>query len=182
MSIRQTDEALIKKVSLGDRDAFGQLVQRYLNFSLLYLKKRGCLSSEDLVQESFIKVWRFAKRYNSNKGLFKTWFFKILTRERINFFRQEKQHFVLKVDFDLDLIASDEDIQSNFEQKQSSEQILKQIEKLSPKLKEVFLLKYIDEFKGKEIADLLGISLKAVESRVLRAKANLIKEGIKNEQ
>ncbi len=173
MSIRQTDEALIEKVSLGDRDAFGQLVQRYLNFSLLYLKKRGCLSSDDLVQEAFIKVWRFAKRYNSNKSLFKTWFFKILTREQINFFRKEKQHFVLRNDFNLDLIISDEDIQSNLEQKQSSEQIIKQIKRLSPRLKEVFLLKYIDEFKSKEIAELLGISLKAVESRILRGKEKL---------
>ncbi|MHA1550248.1 MAG: RNA polymerase sigma factor, partial [Alphaproteobacteria bacterium] len=60
MSIQQTDEDLMNKVASGDQDAFGLLVQRYLNFSLFYLKKRGCQSPEDLVQETFIKIWRFA--------------------------------------------------------------------------------------------------------------------------
>ena len=177
--MKLTDEELMTQISSGNQKAFSSIVRRYLDFSIRYLRKRGCFSPEDISQETFLKVWRHAKRYSSKKSLFKTWFFRILRNEYIEFKRKNKRHEAnLNIDF-LDLGHS-KTPELIFELNQKKEKIYKQINHLSLKLKEVFLLKYLDDLKAQEIALFLGIELKAVESRLLRAKKK-IQEG-KNEK
>lgn len=175
---QKTDEDLMQKTASGNHAAFGVLVNRYLEFSLAYLGKRGCRFPEDIAQEAFIQVWRFAKRYREDRGGFKAWFFKILIHKLYDAVKKEKK--VPVVQLDLELLKSDEDLQFDLEKKEEKKYMQKQIGKLSPKLKEVFLLKYIDGQKSKEIADYLGLSLKSVESRILRARKQIIGKRVEN--
>ena len=175
MSLQQkTDEDLMYDISSGDQKAFGILLKRHLDFAVLYVQKRGAADPEEVVQESFIRVWQFARRYSSEKALFKTWFFKILKNELNRSYEKKKRHGQI-TGFDFSFFESNENIEASFQKKEEEALLLKTIEKLSSKLKEVFLLKYVNQLKDSEIADCLGMSVKAVESRLLRARKILSK-------
>src|SRR3982751_4160053 len=68
--VEPTDEDLLARVADGDRDAFGDLYQRYaravLGLALRRLGDRG--RAEDAVQEAFASVWRAARTYKTEGG------------------------------------------------------------------------------------------------------------------
>lgn len=77
------DAELMRKVALGDRAAFGQLFDRYhqlaLNLAWRVLSERQ--EAEDVVQETFLQLWRDAGSYKPERGNVSTWIVTI-TRSR----------------------------------------------------------------------------------------------------
>lgn len=78
-AIEPTDEALLSRVALGDRDAFADLYQRYaravLGLALRRLGDRG--RAEDAVQEAFASVWRAARSYKPERGPVAPWLYAV---------------------------------------------------------------------------------------------------------
>ena len=78
-AIQPTDEELLARVADGDRDAFGDLYQRYaraiLGLALRRLGDRG--RAEDAVQEAFTSVWRAAGSYKPERGLVAPWLYAV---------------------------------------------------------------------------------------------------------
>ncbi len=76
-----TDEQLIQKVARGDLDAFNELVLRYqgLAWKTAYRFLGDSMESEDVAQESFLKILEAARRYRPT-ATFRTYFYSILTR------------------------------------------------------------------------------------------------------
>ena len=78
-AIESTDEELLARVAEGDRDAFGDLYQRYaravLGLALRRLGDRG--RAEDAVQEAFASVWRAARSYKPERGPVAPWLYAV---------------------------------------------------------------------------------------------------------
>jgi RNA polymerase sigma-70 factor (ECF subfamily) len=78
-AIEPTDEELLARVADGDRDAFGDLYQRYaraiLGLALRRLGDRG--RAEDAVQEAFTSVWRAAGSYKPERGPVAPWLYAV---------------------------------------------------------------------------------------------------------
>src|SRR6188474_2771444 len=78
-AIQPTDEVLLARVADGDRDAFGDLYQRYaravLGLALRRLGDRG--RAEDAVQEAFASVWRAARSYKRDRGPVAPWLYAV---------------------------------------------------------------------------------------------------------
>ncbi len=74
-----TDEVLLARVAGGDRDAFGDLYQRYaravLGLALRRLGDRG--RAEDAVQEAFASIWRSAHSYRQERGPVAPWLYTV---------------------------------------------------------------------------------------------------------
>ena len=88
-----TDKQLIEQVANNEQAAFAELVQRYLA-SLVKFSTRYTLSfssSEDVVQEAFLQVWRNANSWSSSKGSVKSWLYKIVYNATIDFLRKKKR-------------------------------------------------------------------------------------------
>ncbi|HSH24338.1 MAG TPA: RNA polymerase sigma factor [Massilibacterium sp.] len=133
--------------------------------------------AQDVVQETFIKVYKNLDKIEDKKKI-GAWLTTVATTTAIDEGRKRKRWN--------ERTTNDVLIDNNEEKKQKLSVVEKQVEQLSeremieyclleldPKFKEVLVLKYISEYKDKEIAEELGINLGTVKSRLHRAKYKL---------
>ena len=85
------DEDLISLVDDGDAEAFALLYDRHSRaaYSLAYRLMNGRQAAEDLLQDSFIKVWRSAGGYRVGRGSVRTWILSIVRNRAIDQFRSD---------------------------------------------------------------------------------------------
>jgi RNA polymerase sigma-70 factor (ECF subfamily) len=170
-----TDEQLIARVSQGDIIAFESLVQRHQKSALRAAQRflGDAAEAEDLAQEAFLQIYHQAHRYRPERAAFKTWFFTIL----LNLCRNtiKKKRLVYSEDPSND--AADRDTPSTLLARQEQQRVLAQaILKLPTNQRSAFILCHYENFSYAEAAQSLGVSVKAVESLLVRAKRNLREE------
>ena len=85
------DEDLISLLCYGDAEAFALLYDRHSRaaYSLAYRLMNGRQAAEDLLQDSFIKVWRSAGGYRVGRGSVRTWILSIVRNRAIDQFRSD---------------------------------------------------------------------------------------------
>lgn len=183
-STRQpADEELIQRFQEGDLYAFEQIVHRYkeplVNFIYHYLGDRT--DAEDVVQETFIRVYRNKHLYR-NIAKFSTWIYTIASNLAKTELRRRRRKRILSLsqmgfdnkDYDLpDDVETPEGIVDGA----MKESIIRaSIEKLPAKFKEVVILRDVQEFSYEEIGDILDIPIGTVKSRVNRGRQRLQKK------
>jgi RNA polymerase sigma-70 factor (ECF subfamily) len=181
----ESDEEIILLYKNGDEEAFKELINRYTaplyNFTARLSNKND---ASDIVQETFIKVWKNIKRFDSKKASFKTWIFTVAKNTTTDFLRKKKS--LLFTDMEKD---NDEDINSFAEnipdesllpdlvlQKLEDKQLLnKTLEKLRLGYREVLILHYQEDMTFEEIGEILNKPLNTVKSQHRRALIELRK-------
>ncbi|MDQ7064096.1 MAG: sigma-70 family RNA polymerase sigma factor [candidate division KSB1 bacterium] len=176
-----TDEELIERFQQGDIHAFEQIVKRYkdplLNFIYRFVGNQE--QAEDILQETFLRVYRNRHAYR-RVAKFSTWIYTIAGNLARTELRKRKRRRLLSisdlgVEEDKDYEVSDDEF--NPEQHVDSllhdEVIQREINKLSPKFREVIILRDIQEFSYEEISKILRIPIGTVKSRVNRARLRL---------
>ena len=139
----------------------------------LYYKFGNEEKANDIVQDSFIKLWENCKKVPLDKA--KSYLYTIANNASLNEIAHQK--VVLKY-----AKSNSENDKTNLnpefliEEKQFKEKLEKAIDKLSQAQRVAFLLNRIEGKKYNEIALLLGISVKAVEKRIHGALVTLRKE------
>jgi len=177
---RPTDEDLIEQFQNGDLYAFDLIVKRYknqlLNFIFRFLG--NVEESEDLVQETFLRVYRNRTAYKK-VAKFSTWIYTIAgnlaktelrKRKRRRFFSISELGYNEK-DYDI----SDEayNPERDVDGIMKDDIIQKQISALSPKFREVILLRDVQQLSYEEISKIVDIPLGTVKSRVNRGRLKL---------
>lgn len=131
-------------------------------------------ASEDLVQDVFIYIWE-----NSHKLEIKTtlraYLYKSVQNRCYNYLKS------LKVEVDIDVVnlnayissEHDFDILNNQEKMIIYNQVLKIVDQFPERMKQVFKLKYLQNYKYSEIAEELNISINSVKTQLKRAKFKL---------
>lgn len=173
-----SDEVLATQASRSDMESFEELMKRYekpvlgIAFKITGNKE----NAEEVLQDTFISIYKNLPNFR-NDSSFKTWLYKIATNAALANVRKNKKNTdnISEEIVDDDLSVSPitewpETPESIYEKKEFSSFIKEAIDKLPEKYKTVFILKDIEEFTNQEIADILGISLPAVKSRLLRAR------------
>ena len=156
-----TDQDLVIGIKKHDQTAFKELYYRYFKSLIWFACYRlHCMeTSRDLVQEVFYKIWSKREQLDPSKSI-KAYLYKILSNMIIN-------HIALNSSktFLLDSIKEEEktDNQYNID---IMIDIRTAIDNLPEKLKLVYTLSRIEGFKYEEIAEICGISVKAVEKRM----------------
>lgn len=172
----ETDEDLIGLVARGDIRAFELLVTRYQKQALRAAQRFvfDRQEAEDLAQEAFLIVFRKAHKYEP-KASFKTWFFTILLNLCRNAAKKKKHVYM---DFDspeLEMTGS-QDPAGKFDRRQIQQVLAKAIRKLPENQRAAFILCHYENFSNSEAARSLGVSVKSVESLLVRAKRKLREE------
>ncbi|GGI55733.1 RNA polymerase sigma factor [Winogradskyella haliclonae] len=160
------DEAVFKKV-------FDTHFQTVRNF--IYIKCKDEAQADDLTQDAFVKLWNNCKKVTRDKAV--SYLFTITKNAFFNAF--EHQKVVLKYKSIKKDKANIEDPEFLMREKEFQAQLNDAINQLSDKQREVFLLNRIEKKKYREIAELLDISVKSVETRMQRALEQL-RASIKN--
>ncbi|MEQ6376921.1 RNA polymerase sigma factor [Bacillaceae bacterium S4-13-58] len=147
-------------------------------YQTAYFIVRDAHMAQDIVQESFIKIFKKIHTVKDGDKL-KAWIGTVTTRTAIDFIRKSKKSIDLLAD---DVYIDKETIQelnnqptveAIVESKLVKELLQQKLSELKPEYKEVLLLKYEHDLKEQEIADALEISLSAVKSRIYRGKQRL---------
>ena len=158
---------LVRVASERDRAALSALFGIYGPRVKSMLLKQGAdnAMAEDLVQETFVSVWRKADQYSPERGAPSTWIFTIARNLRIDFLR--KQSSKPYVDIDGIELAADLPLGSHLvEQSQVVDRVGRAIKTLSPEQAEVVRLSFVLELPHAEIARRIGIPLGTVKSRL----------------
>lgn len=139
-------------------------------FRFILIKNKNKEEAFDVVQEAFIKIWENCNKFDLLKA--KSYLFSIAN----NIFLNVKKHEKVVRNFEnnaTDLYIETETPESTLRQKEFKQKLEKAIANLTDSSREVFLLNRIEGKKYKEIAELLGISVKAVEKRMSKALLTL---------
>ena len=160
------DKELYLKLKEGDEGAFQTLFQKYYssmcNFANQLLNDREL--AEEVVQDMFVKIWEKRLTLNIETSV-KHYFFRSVRNHCLNQIQHEKikKQYANRV-----LEAANQEV--NTEQYYLEVDLIKRIENsidsLPPKRKEIFRLSREQGLKYKEIADILGISVKTVEAQM----------------
>lgn len=172
----RSDEELMVAFQGGDAHAFEELIRRHqngvYNFIVRFLGNREV--AEEVFQEAFFKVHQAVDRYLPN-GKFTTWLYTIVRNLCVDTFRRRKIREAVSLDDRGangerslgDTIAGHEvpaDIQSSASE---IEAVLKSaLSKLNEDQREVFLLREKEGLKFEEIAEVTGVSVNTVKSRM----------------
>ncbi len=166
------DAKLVVLVSQGNEGAFRELLFRYQNdvYQLVYRFLRDVSEAEDLTQETFLRLFHMAGRYTPQASL-RTFLFKIAKNLCIDFVRKKRPEIMEK----LPERATLETPQSSLERTQALEFLASCIDGLPENQRMAVLLRYTSGLSYLEIAEVMGLTVSAVESLLVRAKKRLRK-------
>lgn len=156
------------RIKKSDIEAFKEIF-KYLNdniYHFLVYKVHDSKVAEDILQDVFISFWENRRKLNKNKSVI-SYIYTIANNFALNYLRH--QTIVHKYQLKYNQAESEISVHEILENKELSEYINKAIERLSDKVKTVFLMSRIENLSYKEIAERLGISISTVESHIVKA-------------
>jgi RNA polymerase sigma-70 factor (ECF subfamily) len=175
------DDALMRRVCARDVEAFGVLYFRYelRVFNLVYRCAGERALAEDLLQETFWRVWQAARTYDPVRGEFRPWLYRVAlnaTRSELALKRYacEKRDGIIPDSAERAPAASrTDDPASRYERKETEAIVADALAGLSPSLREVVALRCMEGMKFSEIAAVTGAAPGTLKTRFHRAVAEL---------
>ena len=178
--VNKTDEQIVV-LTLKNQDYYLCLMKRYEAKLLNYILKISNINiedAEDILQEVFIKAYQNLNDFDLNLK-FSNWIYSIAHNATISAFRKKKvrPQTVSWEDKDLNnILESTLDVENTSLQKLTYKQILKIINRLPLKYKDVLILKFMEGKDYREISDILHKPMGTIATLINRAKKSLKQE------
>lgn len=173
MTEREQDCADMRRLQGGVTCALDPLMERWQIRLRSYLMRHGLNDADacDLAQETFVRVFRHADRFDPRRT-FSTWMFQIA----LNLWRDHARRRGRRPTAPLAEVpetAGDTTPQSNTEANEAATAVREAVADLPLSLREVVILAEFEHRSQAEVAEIIGASPKAVETRLYRARAKL---------
>jgi RNA polymerase sigma-70 factor (ECF subfamily) len=176
VQIRDDDSGLVARMQRRDPLALAELYDRYgrITYSLILRVVRDSGIAEDLVQETFLRVWNRVHGFDAQKGSIGPWLLAVARNRAIDYLRsaggrernsleyEESDHPALYCDMEKDILASDK-----------ARRVKSAIDRLSPNQRQVIELAYFEGLSQTEMAERMGQPLGTVKTWVRTALKNL---------
>lgn len=176
LHIAGNDVELIERLHRRDPQALADLYDRYgrIVYSLILRIVRDTGIAEDLVQETFLRVWNRAQGLDAQKGSIGPWLLAVARNRAIDYLRsaggrernalefEETDHPGLYIDMEQDILSSD-----------SARRIKTAVGKLSPNQRQVIELAYFEGLSQTEMAQRMGQPLGTIKTWVRAALKSL---------
>ncbi len=146
----------IARCQSGDASAFKSLVEKYERraFWVAYHMVGQAEDAQDIVQEAFIRVYRAIPRFRLGKRFY-TWFYQIVVHLAIDCLRKRREKNDIDVEAAEAMEASQADPAERLLRTESSEEVQELLEKLSSRERAILVLRDIEGFSAKEIAEII---------------------------
>ncbi len=169
-----TEEVLVRQMKEGDKTSFDLLYEKYRNMAIhtAYLITGNRSLSEDIVQDTFVKVYLHCKELKNDSG-FKAWMMQILVRTAYKCGKKAKREMP---DEEIVLKTNTGRVSSSLEQVLALERaktVIEAVRSLPVKQRSVVILYYYQEYRIPEIAKIIGCREGTVKSRLHTAKRQL---------
>ena len=179
---KETDSSLIKSYLDGNEYSLGILIKRHQQrlYSFIYSKIQDRDITEDVFQDTFIKVIKTFKKGNYNEeGKFLPWVMRISHNLIIDYFRKSNRMPTFKNTDEFDIFSVLSDGNLNAEKKIIQEQIYNDVRDLVKELpeeqKEVLIMRMYKDMSFKEISENTGVSINTALGRMRYALINMRK-------
>ena len=190
MTVTQTSEAgrnddeaaLVAEVRSGNTTCFETLMRRYERkvYRLAKNITKNDYDAEEVTQEAFFKAFEHIEDFNG-ESRFYTWLVRITVNQALmNLRKRRPNQFSLDDPIETEEVSIPREIEdwgptpeAMYSQNELAEILSRTIAELHPPLRVVFQLRDVENLSSEETANLLGISVPAVKSRLLRARLAL---------
>ena len=170
--VAEGDAELVERLRKRDPQALGELYDRYgrLTYSLIYRIVRDTGIAEDLVQETFLRVWNRAQAFDAARGALGSWLLAVARNRAIDYTRStsgrmrnaleldETEHPSAFVDMEKEVLNSDR-----------ARRVRQAMEKLNANQRSVIELAYFEGLSQTEMAERMGQPFGTVKTWVRMA-------------
>jgi RNA polymerase sigma-70 factor (ECF subfamily) len=172
-----SDEKILE-LSLTNPALFEFLVARYQRQFLA--RAQAVVGSrdvaEDVMQDAFVRMYRFATRFRGEAGSFRAWGLTILMNVARTYYQKSARERGMTAVLDPEFYETFPDpasLSSGEEEAFAKETITAALGKAPPEVARILKLAFLDDLPYKDIAEREGLTVAAVKTRVFRAKAVL---------
>ncbi|WP_238598372.1 RNA polymerase sigma factor [Saccharothrix sp. ALI-22-I] len=169
------DVELVRRVTTGDRAAFGALYDRYAR-PAYSLARRICVDpdlAEDVVQEAFLALWRNPAGYDRSRGGFGTWLMTVVHHRAVDAVRRENTQRRRNVPLTAEVSERDVPPAEGADHAALTgvvgAEVREALDRLPADQRQVIALAYLGGYTQIEVAALTGIPLGTVKSRTFAA-------------
>lgn len=181
------DRVLVDRFKNGDQSAFDEMVSRYWDriYSMVHQLLRNTQDAEEVTQDAFIRAHRGLVNFRGDSA-FSTWLYQIATnlaRNRYWYWWRRKRDKTISFEQPIgidgegtlaDIIPAEVETPDDITVTQEFvDRIGHAMEKLGAKHREILILRNVKNLSYEEIAEILGISVGTVKSRIARARESL---------
>jgi RNA polymerase sigma-70 factor (ECF subfamily) len=176
----EPDAELVKRCLAADAAAWEALLQTHTRkiYNLCYRFTGRPAESEDLTQEVFIKVFQTLRTFDATQGSFGTWLSRVARNHLVDHYRRTKKDRITS-SLDDELATFEEkpspevEPVAQLETRERRELLQRGLERLSPDLREAVVLRDLQDLDYDEIAQVLGVPVGTVKSRINRGRLEL---------
>ena len=178
------DQALIRKTLRGERRAFEELMRKYEKriYGFVVRMVRNEETAVDLTQDFFIKIFTVLEKYNFEYK-FSTWAYRICYNLVIDHIRKHQAQVSSLDDESVsprDLLTSGNVVREDgfkaLSRAETRDYVWRVVDQIPLKFRELILLRYIQDLKYEEIADIMALPVGTVKNRIFKAKEILKQE------
>jgi len=182
-----TDEELVEQARNGSEAHFEALVDRYTThvYRLAYGITAAHQEAEDVVQETFLKVYKHLDRFSPSKASFKTWLLAIARNQSINVFASLKRKALRMVSekdsnddsssyLDTAWSPDQPDPENQLSLRQQQARVHEALKELPERQRTALLLKAQENLSYEEISTVMKTSVSSVESLIFRGRKRLL--------
>jgi RNA polymerase sigma-70 factor (ECF subfamily) len=175
---QQTDDELIGRVRKGETRFFAELVERYQDpvyaMALRLLKSAG--DAEDVAQEAFLRAYRGLEGFRG-EARFSTWLYRITWNLCADWLRRNRKPGRMTQDIDggTEIADGKVDLEKGLLAAEEARAVRRALDGLEEKYRSALILLYYQKLSYDQIAMILGVPMKTVETRLYRARKLLRK-------
>ena len=153
----RSEEVLIELCQKGDLVNFASLYDFYIKkiYDFIYFKTHHKQTAEDLTASTFLKALENIKKYDTRKGKFSSWLYRIARNSVIDHYRTQKHTSNIEDAWDL---SSGDDVASSADFKESIEKVKSSLNKLNAEQRDIVILRTWSELSYGEISQIVGKS------------------------
>ena len=170
--MRDPDEDLVRRVGAGDRRATAEIVRRHLP-RMVGLARRmlgDASEAEDVAQEVFLRVWKHAAAWKPGAAKFETWMHRVAINLCLDRLRRVGRN---SGDVTSDTVDARASATRALDDRQRRDRVRDALQKLPERQRAALVLCYYQDRTNIEAAEILGVSVDALESLLSRARRTL---------
>jgi RNA polymerase sigma-70 factor (ECF subfamily) len=189
LTLHTEEAALVADLRAGSEDAFAWLITRYHQpiYSLLARTVRDPSDAADLTQEVFVKIFRGIGSFHGESSL-RTWIYRIALHEGLNQRRWWRRHKQQEVTIETEIVDCESGEPARLKETlvdpgespyemaihtETRERVEAALHQVPEPFRMTLILRDIEGFVYEEVAEMLGVNLGTVKSRLVRGRACL---------